>query len=339
MRALHIGGMNLRVAESPSESAENARPPFVPDPPNASLMTPAAFMAHGGEQARMLVEEREAEFAKTLVPWNGLHANLPAEIYHWRVLGVASKSVLDRVAKAPASYFAWVNGTEEEEPTEAMEFGKAFHVALLEPARYAAAYAVEPVFGDCRTKGPKAERDAWRKEHAGRIPISAEWAEKITGMIASIHERLPIASKLLGEEGQAEITVRWTDEPTGILCKARADYYVPKRNVAIDVKTTLDASLESFRKSVATFGYHRQDAFYRKGFSAVGAELGHFLFLAIEKTPPYLPALFAIDLQGLVKGEASIREDLETFATCLEKGEWPGYGDCIQTLSLPPWAR
>jgi hypothetical protein len=266
----------------------------------------------------------------------GLHENVPEAEYHARRLGVVSKGALDLIDRSPAHYHAWVTGEAEDEETDALAFGRAFHCAILQPDVFAATYAVEPAFGDCRLKANKTARDAWREEHAGRqLVSSADW-ERISGMAAAVRAH-PIASKAF-VGGQPELTLSWKDETTGLQCKARADYYTRKLGLCADLKSTQDASAEAFRKSVAKFRYHVQDALYRSGFHAVGAPLQHFLLVAVEKAAPYAVAVYQLDDDAVGRGYSASRRNIETMARCLETGVWPGYPTAIQPLDLPPWA-
>jgi len=266
---------------------------------------------------------------------SGIIRGVPSDVYHARQIGIASKSALDLVHRSPAHYKAWVDGAEEE-PSDALTFGSAFHVALLEPDTFATRYAVEPDFGDCRRKENKAARDAWRAEHAGAEPLDATDARHIAGMVAAVRAH-PLASRMI-RGGEAEVTLRWIDEATGLPCKSRVDYYVPGRRLVVDAKSTRDASPEAFRKSVANFRYHVQDAFYREAFRACGAPIEHFAFIAVEKLPPYAVAVYALDPGAIARGQAAARTDLETLARCLQENTWPGYPAEIHTLDLPPWA-
>ena len=266
---------------------------------------------------------------------HGVHASVPERVYHGRVLGLASKSALDLVHRSPAHYKAWVDG-HEAPPTPAMVFGRALHMALLEPERFARKFATQPGFGDCRFKENKARRDEWRRDNAGREPISSADAERIAGMVASVRAH-PLASKLL-VGGRAELTVRWRDGGTGLECKVRADYYVQDRGLLIDVKSTEDAGPTEFAKSCARYGYHRQHAFYRDGFRAAKLPAEHFVFIAVEKEPPYAVATYVLDDDAVARGEDSIADDMATLARCLKTGEWPGYETSIRVLTLPRWA-
>lgn len=266
---------------------------------------------------------------------HGLHSRVPERVYHGRTLGLASKSALDLVRRSPAHYKAWVEGPEKE-PTDAMRFGSAFHCALLEPEKFARKYVAEPDFGDCRFKENKARRDAWRAENAGKERLSPDDIEAIKGMVASVHAD-PYASKMI-RNGEPELTVRWRDEETGLECKLRADYYVERHGMIVDVKSVVDASEEGFAKAVSSYGYHRQDAFYRMGFEAIGKRAEHFVFVAVEKEPPYAVGVYTLDEESLSRGAASIEQDMEVLAECLRTGKWPAYGPGIRVIRVKPWA-
>lgn len=266
---------------------------------------------------------------------HGLHRDVPESVYHVREPGIASKSALDELSRSPAHYKAWLDGAEQDE-TPALFFGKAFHCAVLEPSRFGDTYAIEPVFGDCRFKEPKARRVAWRKDNGGKIPISAAEAMAIRGMLASINAH-PMAGRML-LEGEPELTVRWKDAASGIECKSRADYYVSGLSMVVDVKTALDASAEAFRRVIYQRRYHVQDAMYRAGFAAAGSAIEHFVFLAVEKEPPYAVALYTLDHEGVEAGYKAAAADLQRLAGCLSSDSFPGYPTEIQTVTLPPWA-
>lgn len=270
-----------------------------------------------------------------MTEWSGLFESMPAAEYHQRELGVASKSALDLVHRTPATYFDWIHG-HDAAPTSALVIGSAFHCAILEPERFATAYVCEPDFGDCRSRDNKARRDAWRSAHAGATYLSEDDTVCVLGMAASVRKHR-IAGRMI-QDGKAEVTARWTDDATGLRCKARADFIIPELKMAVDLKSTLDASPQEFARSIAKHGYHRQDAFYRAGFSQVGAPIEHFAFISVEKTPPYLVAVYQLDEHGIAKGHESIRRDMETLAQCIEDNSFPGYPDGIHTIALPKWA-
>lgn len=267
----------------------------------------------------------------------GIHHSVPPHKYHRRRIGVVSKSALDMVHRSPAHYKAWVDGLLPERDTPALRFGVAFHCALLEPERFEREYTVEPDFGDCRKKENRAARDEWRAVNDGKTPLSEEDYEAIRGMVTAVHSH-ELAGKMI-RDGEPELTVSWTDDETGLQCKARADYYVRKLGMVLDIKSTEDATWEGFRRNIAKWRYHVQDALYRAGFAAVGEPCQHFVFVAVEKTFPHAIGIYTLDADSVSKGYSAARRDITTLAECLKKDEWPGYPTGIQTIELPPWAE
>ena len=265
----------------------------------------------------------------------GIHT-IPEREYHRRILGVASKSGLDRLAKSPLQYKTWIEGPSWD-PTPAMALGTALHMAVLEPSSFEKAYAVEPDFGDCRFKENKSKRDAWRDDNAGRRFLGWDDGIAILGMRDSLRRHPLIGHHL--ESAKAEQSLYWVDTETGIQCKARVDLWLPKLRLALDVKTTEDASLRGFTRSVASYRYDRQADFYEHGFAAVGEPVEHFVFLAVEKSPPYECALFTVDQEFLMWVHEETRRLMRTLAECVTFGRWPGYPERIQNVKVPGWAK
>lgn len=264
-----------------------------------------------------------------------MHPEISDVTYHERVPGLASQSALSLVARSPAHYKAWLDGANREE-TPALAFGSASHCALLEPTRFARSYVVKPSFGDKRKKDNKAAHDAWCAENAGAKLLEQEDVDAIAGMSAAIKNH-PLAARIMAG-GEPELTLRWRDEATGLECKGRADYYVRQHKMAVDVKTTTDASPAAFAKSVANFGYHVQDAFYRDGFAALGEPLEFFIFVVVEKTAPFSVALYQLDAVAVERGQERAQRHMRTLAECVRADAYPGYATEIQTLELPRWA-
>lgn len=263
----------------------------------------------------------------------GIYENVSAEEYHRHELGVVSKSALDQVHRSPSHYRAWVDGTLPFKETDSLWFGRAFHCALLEPAKFEAHYITAPKF---EGKGSRAAKLAWEQEHAGFEPIDMDDLLAITRMVEAVKNH-PLASKMI-RDGKPELTLSWKDESTGLRCKSRLDYYVRDLSMIVDAKSSDDASWDSFRRDVAKYGYHRQDALYRAAAIALDLPVQHFVLLAVEKTEPHAIALYTLDADAVGRGYSSVRQDIETLAACMKSGRFHGYPETIQELPVPPWA-
>jgi hypothetical protein len=266
----------------------------------------------------------------------GLHEDVPERVYHARVLGIASKSGLDQVRRSGAHHRAWVAGLLERH-TPALNFGKAIHCGVLEPERFARDYVIAPDFGDRRYLKNKQAHKAWTDEHAHATVLRNSDGLAMLGMIRAAVAH-PLVSALF-EGGVSEVTARWTDTETGLSCKARPDHYRQDLATIVDVKSAADASASAFARDLWNYGYYRQDAFYRAGLRALGAPVEHMVFVAIEKPPPHAISIFEIDEDAQVRGLEENVVLLARLAGFIERDEWPGYPERIQTVSLPPWAR
>lgn len=186
-------------------------------------------------------------------------------------------------------------------------------------------------------------QEEWAETVAGRIVLTQDEWDQLHAMRDAVMAH-PVASKLLTSvPGTAEQSVYWNDPITGELCRCRPDYW---RNdgILVDLKTTDDASLDEFSRSVAKWRYHVQAPYYLDGcaqaIQQAGLDLGvprHFLFLVVEKKPPYGVAVYQLDADSMELGRQQYRQDLDLYHRCRQAGEWPGYSDSIQEIGVPQW--
>ena len=260
----------------------------------------------------------------------GLHPadTLSNAAYH--ALDAVGKSDLDKIARSPLH---WKYAEREE--TAAMRIGSAVHCAVLEPARFAVDYAVAPE-GDKRTKAGKEQWAAFEEENAGKTVLTFDDGVLCAHIAESVQSH-PRAKALL-QSGQPEASLLWSDSEFNVRCRARVDW-LREDGMLIDLKTTQDASSAAFAKSCANFRYHVQAAWYLDAYQAATGDLpGGFIFIAVEKTPPYAVALYELDGEAIDLGRFLARRDLARYANAREFDLWPGYSDTIQPLSLPKWA-
>ena len=123
----------------------------------------------------------------------------------------------------------------------------------------------------------------------------------------------PVAAKLL-TGGDAERVFQWSDENTGVKCKAKADYV--KGDMIVDLKTAQDASPTGFAKACANFGYHWQDAHYSNGSGCA-----RFVFVVVETSYPFGTAVYELDEDAKYAGrcpvKAAINKYVESGTLCM----------------------
>jgi hypothetical protein len=277
------------------------------------------------------------EWARAVFPDPGraVLRNVPEEVYH-ATKGLISKSALDEVARSLAHYRYSVDA-EPEPDTTATIIGRCFHTITLEPDLTDEKIVKLPDFGDMRSSKNRDTRDAWLvSEGFGRTPLKPDDYATVVAMRDAVH-RHPAARKLM-RRGESEVTALWTDPATGLRCKSRADRLVAMDGVFVDLKSANDASPEMFARAAANFRYHVQDAFYSRAFEENDIHIENFVFVVVEKEPPYAVAVYQLDDTARRRGEQLYMREMRALAEAILSDRWPGYGDAVMPLALPKWA-
>lgn len=196
----------------------------------------------------------------------------------------------------------------------------------------------------------------WGRNNGHRNVLTQEQWDQLHRMRDAVMAH-PAASALMTMAGGvAERSVYWRDPVTGELCRCRPDWWLTLEGIVVDVKTTEDASLEAFARSIANWRYHVQHPFYLDGINTMRdqykptgldlpkpAEARAFVFLAVEKNACVVDGVakgvgvYVLDNESMELGRIECRQDLNRFAECKRAEQWPGYGDKIQSISVPQW--
>lgn len=250
-----------------------------------------------------------------------------------------SKSRLANMSVCPA-YFKWCEDNPQE-PSEDMVLGSAFHKIVLEPETFYDEFAVMPNF-DGRTTQGKLLKKQFGETKGNRQGITQEQYDTICGMRDSIMSNT-YARKLIN--GNIEQSMYFTDDLTKVECKCRPDVWrkVADRVVITDLKSAKSVMPNDFMRDCVKYHYDLQTAMYRDGASKVldvPKDNIDFVFIAVEKKPPYLLNIMQADTYVIQKGEADFREYIGTYLECKEKNLWYGLNGAngiINTLSLPDY--
>lgn len=250
-----------------------------------------------------------------------------------------SKTKLWRLLSRTPAYYKYVEEHGEPE-TAAMIFGSALHKMALEPNEFSKEYVIAPPIIDRRTKDGKAAYAEWLNQAGDRAIISADDMADIMWICESIRHNELAAYLTYGE---VETSYYWQDESTNLPLQVRPDCFkvVNGRGVIVDLKTCNSADTNSFMRMALNLGYDMQAAMYKAG---VEQELGiecDFVFLAVEKEPPYMINILQPDVYFMEHGEDRFRQALDLYKECSESNNWWGYNgreNIINPLSLPAWA-
>lgn len=258
---------------------------------------------------------------------NGIYDNLPNDEYH-ADSAVSSSTLKIMASKTPAHAKAKTNTA-----TQATTYGAAVHTALLEPEKFDA--QVIRGYEDRRGKRWKdAQEDA---DARGCVLLTSSEYDTISALRASLQAN-KLVCDLLGGNGVNEQSAFWTDDETDLRCRVRPDRINYDMRLMIDVKTTVSAASYDFQKSITKYGYHLQQAMYLDGYAQHGIKLKGFVFIAIEKTPPFACAVYQLDDDAEQAGYELYRGTLKRYAECKASGVWDSYPQEIQEIKLQSYS-
>ena len=258
-----------------------------------------------------------------------------------------SKSGLDLIAQSPLDYIT--RKLHPRPQTRPMIVGNAAHTLILEPDEFHNRY-VKSEYKDFRS----GEAREWRaaEEASGRFVLSiasnedeywspSEW-DYVHRMRDAVMSHRYAGVLLNPDDGISEQSGYWIDPEVDKLAKLRID----RRNLAhdnllVDLKTIQACDKTSVHRAVGDRRYHVQAAWYLRGMRLIGEPGSGFVFVFVEKTPPFKIALWDVkDIEPLYPlrvGQELALRDLRMYSECVDTGIWPGLPEEIRTLELTEW--
>lgn len=254
----------------------------------------------------------------------------------YRAHPAVSRSELWKISESPEKFRFYKDNPPE--PTPALVFGQMFHKLALQPETFDEEFAVMPNI-DRRTREGKARWAEFMEHSKGKTLVTVEDFARASEMCGSL-ERAPFVKRLLSGEREKEFF--WVDEMTGEQCKCRADCVSEsgKVNIITDLKSANKADTEHFMRDAVNYGYDFQSAMYTEGVKANTGKEYTFVFIVVEKEPPYAVNILQADRLFVQRGQDIFRELIGIYHDCRITGEWYGYlgkYQMINNLSLPAW--
>lgn len=263
----------------------------------------------------------------------GIVYGLPESTYHAPVDELSStgaKLILDSPAR-----FKYQVVDKNRVHRDAYDLGTAVHTKVLGTGAVAVTCPPELLdkTGGMRTAAAKEWKDAQR---AAGVPVVTESELTMIDAMAESVLAHPLARKLFERAGHPEVSV--FAEHLGVKNRARFDYLPDEGGIAVDLKTTVDASPAGFAKSAANFGYHIQRGHYVDLLNRAAGRDVEMLFVTVEKEAPHLVAVHQLAQDFAEMGELEALEARDIYRRCMESGEWPGYEVKINLLPAPMYA-
>ena len=235
--------------------------------------------------------------------------------------GIRRSDLFTIFSKTPLHFKYEIDHPRED--TDALMFGRAAHMAVLEYDRFIETYVEAPIC-DRRTKEGKEIYNAFLSESEGKEFLTHDQMEMILAMREVIVND-EILSKFVS--GQTEVPIFWTDSETGEPCKIRPDVITEVDGIKyiVDYKTTDSCADGTFERSVRKYGYKFQAGMYREGAFQHDFNEYKFAFLAQEKSAPYATRLYICTDEFCDEGFDQFRYALNLYHECKATDNWYGY--------------
>lgn len=259
--------------------------------------------------------------------------------------GLSASGVKELLRSPKHFHHRYILGNRREE-TEALRFGTIVHAAIIEPQRFLNNYVIEPKFVGKTKDGRDSERSAAAKQmrdewfsslEPDAILVSQEDADAIVGMIESVqgHPDACAALKRGIPERSCYADIAMPSGQT-VRMKSRPDY-LREDGTLVDLKTTMNAGFEEFRAQIRKLEWDTQAAIGVDVLHAITGKRQDFVWIAIEKEPPYCCAVYVANDVPLEIGKRRYVRAAETYLRCLETDRWP-FQEQAQNMDSPYWA-
>jgi hypothetical protein len=255
--------------------------------------------------------------------------DLPIEEYHSPDCKYTSSTFLRTLqTKSPAHALA--EKKAEKKTKKCFEIGTLIHTLILEPETFESRYGVFD--GDFRTKEAKEMKADFDSRNITVIK-TGDYENALA--CAEAMKNFHFYDMIFGH-GYPEVS--FFAEIDGVKLKARPDWVQESTGRMFDLKTTTDASPEAFTKSVGKYGYHVQACLAIRLYEACyGKPCDDYLWVVIEKEPPYAITLNKMSPEMRLNGNLKLNLAIEKYQKCLETGIFEAYSPSINVLELNPW--
>lgn len=239
---------------------------------------------------------------------------------------------------------------DKDEEQDYFRYGRAVHLAVLEPAKFKASYVIEPEFigmtqdgrPSNQSKEAKTKKAAW---YAELPPDAVVLTEKEMVMLTEQIDCLmshPQVSNIF-QNGKPEVTGRFTHPRTRLRCKIRPDYVTEMPNgeyFFFDLKTARSAEEGLFDSDAARLMYDVKMAFYWDGMTEImGRAPSACALIPVQKTIPAVTNVVWMSEDDIDDGRKRSEYAIDTLIKCMAENKWPRIKSEGRILSRPAWYR
>jgi hypothetical protein len=249
-------------------------------------------------------------------------------------ISALNMSRLKELKRSPQHYHYALTHQKTSGP---LTLGTATHVAVLEPERYNAEFAV----WDRRTAGGNSAPrngqhwDAFKAAHEGQTILTLDQHDLARAIAKAVREDDGAMRYL--EAGDPEVTIEW--EFVGRQCKGRVDWLtsIESRPFIVGLKTSRDCRHFQFASQAAKLGYHLAWSWYHDGYQLATKRRPELVEIVVESEAPHAVAVYRIPDDIIEQGRDEYMQLLEVLKGCEQTDNWPGPVPLEETLTLPTW--
>ena len=134
-------------------------------------------------------------------------------------------------------------------------------------------------------------------------------------------------------QGLPEVAIFARCSTTGMMLKVKFDW-LRFDNDAVDLKTTLSAKPEEFRRQLLKLHYDIQAAFYTYVAGLMGIVVDDFTFVAVEYLHADICQPYTLSRKLKIKANSKLQQALKEFHQCNSTNRWYGYHKEDCTIEL-----
>ncbi len=242
-----------------------------------------------------------------------------------------SNSELKLLRQSPRDFNLMKEGKLAKTTTDAMEYGKLFHSAVLDNRKVSEMVHIQPTHYGPELKpwhnGAAICKD-WNAHHTDKPVLTDAEFNQLSEEVKYVknHKRF---GTILGSYTEVSLFARAPD--TGYLLKGRLDILVCRgenQYIIGDLKTMVDASTAAMSREILSRGYHIQAAHYRYLLKKLipDAEV-KYLIGGIQKGK-HMKCNFRYLSNGAMDvGEQAMMANLDLLKKCRLSNNWPEWHD------------
>jgi hypothetical protein len=225
-----------------------------------------------------------------------------------------SNSGIKQILKSPRKFRYWTD-TEKADSSD-FRIGRALHNIVLEPERPRIL-----LYDQTQTFQSKAGQ-AFLAANPDSICLTADEYATVSGMAESIASNHSV-SRLIASCPVREAEIYGQELTAFGPIKSKAMVDAMSSGLILDLKTTRDDPGD-FLWTGKRFGYDIQAAWYRHmAYTHVDGNMREFVFIVVEKNPPYEIALYQTKPETFEKGWEKCAEGIEAYGQCMSLNRWP----------------